>query len=141
MDKKWLLLGIAVLLTGLAITVWHFALALALITAGTGFSALGLLLSSERTPTQPFKQQESGEEKPEKTDLPLLPFEQEENFPLKKKTQTQTKIKHKPPTSTPPDTVKQDPAARLARFKELLDKKLISEEDYKRKKMEILSQV
>jgi hypothetical protein len=46
-----------------------------------------------------------------------------------------------PVPTAPPSTVRGNAVARLEKFKELLDKNLISKEDYEKKKAETLSQL
>lgn len=119
-----LLFGIGLLLMGIAVYLypdnrgWFQALGLILIVVGIVFAALGFFYPSKRTPSPPSAQE-------------------------KERTQGhQAQTVHPPPPPyAPPSMAGGNAAVRLEKFKELLDKNLISKEDYEKKKAEILSQV
>jgi len=112
MNKTWYILGIGLLLAGL--TVYLFS--------GGWLQALGLILIVAGIVIAVL-----GLFYPLKRTIPpsLAP----------------TPPAPPPPKPTPPSTVGKDPAARLEDLKKLLDHDLITEEDYEKKRAEILSQI
>ena len=111
MNKAWYILGIGLLLAGL--TVYLFS--------GGWLQALGLILIVAGVVIAVL-----GLFYPLKRTIPP---------PL-----AQAPPEPPPPKPTPPSTGK-DPAARLEALKKLLDHDLIIEEDYEKKRAEILSQL
>jgi len=135
MNKISYIFGIALLLIGVAAylfsdnVAWLQLVGLILIATGIVFMVLGLFYSSKR------KQSVSSPQ--------LLPTASSQKpLTLKSPATTQpTPPQHVPTPPTPQSTIEKDPAKRLEDLKKLLDHYLITEEDYQKKRKEILSKL
>jgi hypothetical protein len=135
MNKISYILGIALLLIGVAAylfsdnAAWLQSVGLILIAIGIMFMVLGLFYSSKRKQSvsspQPTPTTSSQE--------PLPPQSPPTTQP------TPPQPVHTPPV--PQSTIGKDPAKRLEDLKKLLDHDLITQEDYEKKRKEILSQI
>jgi hypothetical protein len=134
-DKISYILGIALLLIGIAAylfsdnAAWLQSIGLILIAIGIVFMVLGLFYSSKR------KQSVSS---------PQPPSTASSQKPLTPQSPVTTQLTPPQPVPTPPvpqSTIEKEPAKRLEDLKKLLDHYLITEEDYEKKRKEILSQI